>query len=227
MENEIIKKFDLFNSKYDCKVCRKKLRYKADEIIHLKLKHANNGSTIQCPTCNRKYRTYYALKLHLMKAHLNERPYGCKLCKNKFSAFVKLKRHCHKCHPTLPLYEIIDYDNSKLEITNGSDNVRYVSFLNRFKFVETIYKSDDENVKKKRPMNLSTSSSCICVTNKISVECGQCTIEFGTSAELLCHIWLKHMGATRLFCWNCSVEFYNQLDLVNHLNERHLNSELG
>lgn len=38
--DQVFKKFDLFYSKYNCRICRKKLRYKADEIVHLKLKHA-------------------------------------------------------------------------------------------------------------------------------------------------------------------------------------------
>ena len=57
----VIQMLDLFNSKYDCKKCRKKLRYKADQIIHTKLKHNNNIQTnhsnkntrqIICPECH-------------------------------------------------------------------------------------------------------------------------------------------------------------------------------
>ena len=36
----VIQMLDLFNSKYNCKKCCKKLRYKADQIIHCKLKHS-------------------------------------------------------------------------------------------------------------------------------------------------------------------------------------------
>ena len=94
----VIQMLDLFNSKYDCKICRKKLRYKADQIIHSKLKHRHRGQTINCPECNQRFKTYFSLTTHLMTVHLNERPYGCKICHKKFHAFAHLKRHCHKKH---------------------------------------------------------------------------------------------------------------------------------
>lgn len=94
----VIQMLDLFNSKYDCKICRKKLRYKADQIIHSKLKHRHRGQVIKCPECNEQFRTYFSLTSHLMTVHLNERPYGCKICHKKFHAFALLKRHCHKKH---------------------------------------------------------------------------------------------------------------------------------
>lgn len=36
----LFKKFDLFNSKYNCRICRQRLRSKADEIIHSMVKHS-------------------------------------------------------------------------------------------------------------------------------------------------------------------------------------------
>jgi hypothetical protein len=94
----VIQMLDLFNSKYDCKKCRKKLRYKADHIIHSKLKHTATNHQITCPECSLQFRTYFSLTSHLMTVHLNERPYGCKICHKKFHAFALLKRHCHKKH---------------------------------------------------------------------------------------------------------------------------------
>lgn len=101
----VIQMLDLFNSKYDCKKCRKKLRYKADQIIHAKLKHNhkqyNAQTLIKCPECHVQFKTYLSLTSHLMTVHLNERPYGCKICNKKFHAFALLKRHCHKKHLNL------------------------------------------------------------------------------------------------------------------------------
>ena len=94
----VIQMLDLFNSKYDCKKCRKKLRYKADKIIHEKLKHSNSYNFIKCPECDLQFKTYFTLTTHLMTVHLNERPYGCKICHKKFHAFALLKRHCNKKH---------------------------------------------------------------------------------------------------------------------------------
>ena len=95
----IIQILDLFNSKYDCKICRKKLRYKADHIIHAKLKHRLTKSEKKvCPFCKLNFKTYHQLTSHLMVDHLNEKPYGCRLCKKKFHAFLHLKRHCSKMH---------------------------------------------------------------------------------------------------------------------------------
>jgi hypothetical protein len=98
----IIQILDLFNSKYDCKICRQKLRYKADEIIHVEFKHkkcaSEHNNAISCPFCKETLRTYHQLTRHLMIKHLNERPYGCRLCKKRFSAFIKLKKHCVQNH---------------------------------------------------------------------------------------------------------------------------------
>lgn len=94
----VIQMLDLFNSKYDCNKCRKKLRYKADKIIHEKLKHSISYHLIKCPECDLQFKTYFSLTSHLMTVHLNERPYGCKICHKKFHAFALLKRHCHKKH---------------------------------------------------------------------------------------------------------------------------------
>ena len=94
----VIQMLDLFNSKYDCKKCRKKLRYKADQIVHEKLKHSMSNKFIKCPECDLEFNTYFSLTSHLMTVHLNERPYGCKLCHKKFHAFALLRRHCHKKH---------------------------------------------------------------------------------------------------------------------------------
>ena len=96
----VIQMLDLFNSKYDCKLCRKKLRTKADQIVHAELKHKPDldANTINCPYCDLKYKTYFQLTSHLMINHLNERPYGCRLCKKKFHAFIQLKRHCNTTH---------------------------------------------------------------------------------------------------------------------------------
>lgn len=94
----VIQMLDLFNSKYDCKKCRKKLRYKADKIIHEKLKHSLSSNLIKCPECDLEFKTYLTLTSHLMTVHLNERPYGCKICHKKFHAFSLLKRHCNKKH---------------------------------------------------------------------------------------------------------------------------------
>ena len=96
----VIQMLDLFNSKYDCKLCRKKLRTKADQIVHSELKHKpdSHANTINCPYCDLKHTTYFQLTSHLMINHLNERPYGCRLCKKKFHAFIQLKRHCNTAH---------------------------------------------------------------------------------------------------------------------------------
>jgi len=107
----IIQMLDLFNSKYYCKVCCSKLRYKADQIIHSQLKHKiktkdtlNNGigcakrPIIKCPKCENSFSSYFHLKFHLMRKHLNEKPYGCRACQVKFYSFSRLRKHCFAKH---------------------------------------------------------------------------------------------------------------------------------
>ena len=109
----IIQMLDLFNSKYYCKVCCSKLRYKADQIIHSQLKHTKTKETsnknvnssyaakrpiIKCPKCDDSFSTYFHLKFHLMKKHLNEKPYGCRACQVKFYSFSRLRKHCFAKH---------------------------------------------------------------------------------------------------------------------------------
>ena len=123
-----IRMLDLFNSKYNCSVCRVKLRYRADQIIHRELKHYNNNNNnepqqqqpIRCPYCEAPHRTYFSLRTHLMLRHLDERPYACRLCTRRFHAFVHLKRHLKQQHlaneTTIGLnwLDLFDYENSHL-----------------------------------------------------------------------------------------------------------------
>jgi hypothetical protein len=121
----VLQMLDLFNSKYDCKVCRKKLRYKADQIIHHKLKHAtgagdrNSRDNFKCPFCDKKHNSYFKLMTHLMINHLKEKPYGCKICKKKFLSFLKFKRHCQNTHSEVNLLNLIEYDNSELVLADN------------------------------------------------------------------------------------------------------------
>lgn len=218
-KHEIIKKLDLFNSKYDCKICRKKLRYKADEIIHLKLKHGqhNQGQdlSIKCPYCQKIIKTFYHLKSHLMVEHLNERPYGCRLCKKRFHAFVQLKRHCskhHSCNFEKNLHNLtnlIDYNNSLFNCTSQQDtedkNVRCVKILNNVKFGEIIFNKSSANKSLNGSLNSNDSlmdfesndqnSNIFTVIVKFNcIECKTCFMYFKTQSEFLTHIWSEHMS---------------------------------
>jgi hypothetical protein len=124
----VLQMLDLFNSKYDCKVCRKKLRYKADQIVHYKLKHAGgdldhcSSDKLKCPYCCKEHTSYFKLTSHIMVDHLNEKPYGCRVCKKKFYSFLKFKRHCHKSHSAINLLNLIEYDNSELILVDNKYN---------------------------------------------------------------------------------------------------------
>ncbi len=157
----VIQVLDLFNSKYKCKICRKRLRYKADEITH-RCKHHLKGSSIFCPICKKIFKSYQYLTLHLMVDHLKEKPYGCRLCKRRFHAFISLKRHCYKFHlnkmnnslssrssssnssnsplsfdsSELNLLDLIDYDNSQIVLSDQND---CNNSLNKFKLGGTIW----------------------------------------------------------------------------------------
>lgn len=181
-----------------------------------------------------------------MRSHLDERPYECKMCTLKFDAFLRLKQHCRSMHPGFNLVEIIDYHNSRCIVGgydgdsgNGGDGdqVRYVSFFNnKFRFAEKVYRPahDEPSISELKSLDadgddhrlsLVVQADCS-ISRRENRQCEPCRVEFGCSAELLCHVWLKHMGASQLVCWICSVEYYNQADLINHLNHKHLNNEL-
>jgi hypothetical protein len=157
----VIQVLDLFNSKYKCKICRKRLRYKADEITH-RCKHRLKSSSIFCPICKKIFKSYQYLTLHLMVDHLKEKPYGCRLCKRRFHAFISLKRHCYKFHlnkmnnslssrssssnssnspllfdsSELNLLDLIDYDNSQIVLFDQND---CKNSLNNIKLGGTIW----------------------------------------------------------------------------------------
>lgn len=167
-----------------------------------------------------------------MKTHLDERPYECKLCASRFHTFVRLKRHCREQHEASRLLDIVDYHNSRF---SRNRTVRYVKFLDKFRFVELIYREEDaiqaSTSKMRRPQSNDAETTVSLVVSARgdrtdSIRCDLCNVTFTCSAELLCHIWLKHMCATQLICWLCSIEYHNQSDLVNHLNDAHLSSEL-
>ena len=131
--------------------------------------------------------------------------------------FMSLKRHCRRFHPLSKLNQIVDYTNSRLEDTSSRQVVR---FLDRLRFNEVIYEEKAE------PKLCLIVSSGRYYSSSETRCCLVCHLEFGCLAEMLCHVWLKHMRSNRLVCWLCSVEYFNQADLVSHLNDRHLNSEI-
>lgn len=232
---------------------------------------------IRCPVCRSGHRTYHSLKIHLMKVHLDERPYECKPCSLRFASFAGLKRHCRVAHPSSRLFDIIDYHNSRLDSIASSTttpqtsasssssssfsssssssccsgqvnsgNVRYVNFLNKFRFTEFIYQNDEEEEEENDQddycddTETTASNPSLIVSVRVSsspIECVTCSARFGCTAEMLCHMWIKHMRASRLVCWLCSSSsasslssptssFDTKTDLIQHLNEKHLNSEL-
>ena len=123
----VIQILDLFNSKYDCKICRKKLRYKSDQIIHSKLKHRPGVESKSCPYCQISFKTYHQLSLHIRircKLSHHEKPYGCKICRKKFHSFIYLKRHCSQIH----LNNLNGSSDSKAFSSNSSTNSSHSSF---------------------------------------------------------------------------------------------------
>lgn len=220
-QQEIIKILDLFNSKYDCKICRRKLRYKADEIIHLKLMHQTQETRlIKCPICSNVSKTFYHLKIHLMKDHLNERPYGCRLCKKKFHAFVQLKRHFRACvlssksSPQTSYFKnfssLIEYENSTIY---SESQIRYVNFLKKIKFNEVVFK----------PNQIKYFTIISQVYTK---KCAKCSKDFHSNSEYLAHVWTEHLNKSNFNCWSCTTITNNLTSLEEHLNISHLNEKL-
>lgn len=117
MSKDLMRILDLFNSKYKCVICRKRLRYKADEIIHSEIIHNQNNMNNSCPFCGKLFRSSFILRKHLMNIHLNEKPYKCRICGKKFSQFFNLKKHCKKhLSKKIPLNRMIAYENSRFQI---------------------------------------------------------------------------------------------------------------
>jgi hypothetical protein len=225
----VIQMLDLFNSKYNCKKCCKKLRYKADQIIHCKLKHSkqNDQLTIECPEllCDKSFQTYFHLKFHLMKSHLNEKPYGCSFCLTKFYSFISLKKHCLKKHSNENILNLISYDNSiiKMETEHNNNsylpnsienplsfnsdlNLKYFSYLNNIKDsnnFETLIDYLNEN-KCQSNLNLNTNTFTI-ITQLNLINCNLCKKLSFSNAEHQSHIWLKHLPHNHKnnICWTC------------------------
>lgn len=227
--NEIIKKLDLFNSKYSCTICRRKLRYKADEIIHLQLKHrkqspsdstvASSTRMIDCPlSCGRTFSTYYRVRAHLSRCHLHERPYGCKLCKHKrFYEFVTLKAHFVKHHQPQfnAIYDVIDYENSKFD-SDTSQNIRRVNFFHdRFQFSEILFDADKAALVSKT-FTLIKHANMMSCNSKCAAACDNNNTTSNLNNQ---HTALNLNNRRRIL-------FRNSCDYLVHIWLKHMNGKL-
>ena len=247
--HRIIKVMDLFSSKYDCKVCRKKLRYKADEIIH-GIKHKSGPTLdyhqIKCPYCFEEMRTYFQLGRHLMIKHLNERPYGCRLCKKKFHAFVKLKNHCFKYHLsnssdtyfdlrqspssvmssvqsiTSSFQDIIEYENShlSLESANHDLNNNIISTCTNNLSYDFFNEETTTALLKSPVVDMFTI-----ITRFNCQQCAKCDQQFTSSSDYLIHCWNSHMHSQEHLstCWLCA---YHDDQLYHYEDDLELKKHL-
>lgn len=191
IKKDLIQIMDLFNSKYKCSICRRRLRYKADEIIHRQNLHNHKRTSFSCSFCDKPFNSFYMLRQHLMMVHLNEKPYQCRICKKKFSQFLHLKKHCRK-HVTdkLSFHSMIEYENSRIVLPNPKINDKKSIFI-QFSIIA------------KNPNR----------------KCSECSVNFFTDAEYLLHIWTEHMKCLNLVCWKCNTNFLSIKSLLIHLNE--------
>jgi hypothetical protein len=229
----IIEILDLFNSKYYCKICRQKLRTKADELIHLNYKHCKiQTAKIICLYCSIEFQTYYNLKKHLMIKHLNERPYGCKICKNKnYTQFINLKIHIKKHHKNENIKKFITYSNSILETNNNKQQQQ----------IQKIKKEEEEIYEINIKLNCLKCKLCskICLTeanylvhkwehlinnNRSYLLCWHCkTLKFNSYYDLEIHLHTKHLNELSYECSTCSQQFYDWNLTKLHLTKAHLN----
>lgn len=191
INKELIQIMDLFNSKYKCSVCRRRLRYKADEIIHRENLHNQRRISYNCSFCGRSFNSFYMLRQHLMIVHLNEKPYQCRVCKKKFTHFLHLKKHC-KIHMTdkLAFHNMIEYHNSRIKFSNSNINNDKSIFVEFF-------------IMAKNPIR----------------KCNKCCLNFSTDSDYLLHIWTEHMKCHNFICWKCNCKFSSNKSLLVHLNE--------
>jgi len=210
-QKEYIETLDLFNSKYFCKICRKRLRLKADQIIHEQILHRKDCAQIdngekrkhemKCIYCDHLFTTYYHLKLHLMQ-HLDEKPYGCKPCRIKFSSFFKFKHHFNTKHKTpsavehVNIYDLIEYENSSL------------------------------TAKKRAYFELNNSINLVVYLNNQISKCNFCQQMFFNNFEYLMHVW-SHLNANLLKCWICEFKFESYEDMKSHFESKHYVVELS
>ena len=226
----IIQMLDLFNSKYDCKICCKKLRYKADQIIHSELKHNYSNTTIKCPLCDYTSNTYFRLKFHLMKKHLNEKPYGCRQCNGRFYSFSLLKKHCYLKHlnrsslsssssssssfasnssESNNFIDLINYENSTINLKDT--NLLQNSVQNPLSFNSELNMKYFLNLNKmKKSKNIDT---LIAYVNE--------TKEKQTNEDTFTIIVQLNV----INCNLCSTLSYSNTDYLNHIWSTHLNSE--
>jgi hypothetical protein len=241
---------DLFNSKYNCRICRTKLRYKADQIIHSQLKHKKGITTIQCPYCNEKTKTYCHLTLHLNKVHLKEKPYGCAICKKKFLTFIQLRRHFKQFHMDqieATTNHIVDLNNNSIESSESDTSQHHLSMSssNLGDFLQTIEYTNSQiipssmkenffEISSLKNRNSEKKSQKITVITHLNCQmCNDCGETFKCDAEYLLHIWLEHLTVNNMMennvCWICdnnrsssnTCNFNDNTSLLSHLKSKH------
>ncbi|XP_048003781.1 zinc finger protein 93-like isoform X7 [Leguminivora glycinivorella] len=76
-----------------CAYCNERFRDFRQKVKHLKEVHGIQRESPKCKACERTFETMAALRLHIKRDHLIQRPHKCSECDMSFYAKAQLKNH--------------------------------------------------------------------------------------------------------------------------------------
>ncbi|XP_063544132.1 zinc finger protein 723-like isoform X13 [Cydia strobilella] len=76
-----------------CAYCNERFRDFRQKVKHLKDVHGIQRESPKCKACERTFETMAALRLHIKRDHLIQRPHKCSQCDMSFYAKAQLKNH--------------------------------------------------------------------------------------------------------------------------------------
>ncbi|XP_063371152.1 zinc finger protein 57-like [Cydia amplana] len=76
-----------------CAYCNERFRDFRQKVKHLKDVHGVQRESPKCKACERTFETMAALRLHIKRDHLIQRPHKCSQCDMSFYAKAQLKNH--------------------------------------------------------------------------------------------------------------------------------------
>ena len=83
---------------HPCQICEFKSIYKANLTIHMKLKHSDDKSNVQCEECGEIFKLKHTLTRHIRNVHGSSRALDCSFCKFTTKFPYNLTRHKSEKH---------------------------------------------------------------------------------------------------------------------------------
>ncbi|ERL93188.1 hypothetical protein D910_10485 [Dendroctonus ponderosae] len=170
---------------YECKICDK-VFYRGDALkMHLTNIHMQGKAEgLQCPSCNRKFKSNKYLQDHMKSFHDNSK-YKCNLCTHSFKYSRNLSRHLKMVHGKEELFEdAYECPTCKIKVKLKSSLRRHLRTKHPEKFSSSRMKINSSQVE----------------VQELKFKCPICDLKVKLKSSLHRHILKKHPDDYKNVC---------------------------